>query len=175
VTVKTLADLTAATGLPVDLHLVLDLTVPVADGMQAQGDLIVVPLAELADRVAIRDNATWSDVPADGVEVVRNEAGGNPHTLVADPDMCLWTTDVDDLDGLAVGVLDAMEPVYLLHREHGGTGIAPGRYVVRRQRELIPPVVAPRRVLADDQDRAMPRALRPPVREAPSVWRSVVD
>jgi hypothetical protein len=174
VIVKTLADLTAATGLPVDLHLVLDLTIPVADGIQAQGDLIVVPLAELAGQVTIRDNALWSEVPADGVEVVRNEAGGNPHTLVADPDTCLWTTDVDDVDGLAVGVLDAMEPVYLLHREHGGTGIAPGRYIVRRQRELIPPAPAPRRPVADDLDRAVPRALRP-VREAAPVWRRVAD
>jgi hypothetical protein len=32
-----------------------------------------------------------------------------------------------------------MTTVYLLHREHGGAGIAPGRYVVRRQRELAPP------------------------------------
>jgi len=172
--VKTLADLTAATGLPVELHLVLDLTIPVADGIQAQGDLIVVPLAELADRVTIRDDAHWPDVPADGVEVVRNEAGGNPHTLVADPDTCLWTTDVDDVDGLAVGVLDAMAPVYLLHREHGGTGIAPGRYVVRRQRELIPPVPAPRRPVGDDDDRAVPRALRV-VRDAAPVWRRVAD
>jgi hypothetical protein len=171
---KTLADLTAATGLPVDLHLVLDLTIPVADGIQAQGDLIVVPLAELVGRVAIREDAGWSDVPADGVEVVRNEAGGNPHTLVADPDTCLWTTDVDDADGLAVGVLDAMEPVYLLHREHGGTGIAPGRFVVRRQRELIAPAPAPRRPVADDEARATPRALRP-VREAAPVWRRVAD
>jgi hypothetical protein len=173
VNVKTLADLTAATGLPVDLHLVLDLTIPVADGIQAQGDLIVVPLAELADRVAVRDDAAWSEVPADGVEVVRNEAGGNPHTLVADPDTCLWTTDVDDVDELAVGVLDAMETVYLLHREHGGTGIAPGRYVVRRQRELIPPAPAPRRLVANEE-RGVPRALRV-AREAAPVWRRVAD
>jgi hypothetical protein len=173
VDVKTLADLTAATGLPVDLHLVLDLTIPVADGIQAQGDLIVVPLAELAGRVTVRDNASWPEVPTDGVEVVRNEAGGNPHTLVADPDTCLWTTDVDDVDELAVGVLDAMEPVYLLHREHGGTGIAPGRYVVRRQRELVPPA-PPRRPVDVDRDRATPRALRV-VHEAPPVWRRVAD
>jgi hypothetical protein len=171
--VKTLADLTAATGLPVDLHLVLDLTIPVADGIQAQGDLIVVPLAELAERVAVRDDARWSEVPADGVEVVRNEAGGNPHTLVADPDTCLWTTDVDDVDELAIGLLDAMEPVYLLHREHGGTGIAPGRYVVRRQRELVPPAPAPRRP-AVDEGRAEPRALRA-ARQAAPVWRRVAD
>jgi len=35
-------------------------------------------------------------------------------------------------------VVDAMAPVCLLHREHGGTGIAAGLYVVRRQREADP-------------------------------------
>lgn len=170
---KTLADLTAATGLPVDVHLVMDLTIPVGDGIQAQGDLLVVPLAELADRVTVRRHATWDEVPPGGVEVVRNEAGGNPHTLVADPDTCAWTTDVDDTDGLAVGVFDAMAPVYLMHREHGGTGIAPGLYVVRRQRELVPPVRAPWRPhIAGYRD--VPRALEV-VKTVRPVWRPVVD
>jgi hypothetical protein len=46
---------------------------------------------------------------------------------------------VSDVDGLAIALVDTMAPVYLLHREHGGTGIAPGRYAVRRQRELVRP------------------------------------
>jgi hypothetical protein len=173
VTVTTLADLTAATGRPVDLHLMHDLTIPVSDGIQAQGDLVLVPLAKIAGRVTVHDRAWWREVPPGGVELLRGEAGGNPHTLVAEPDTCLWTTDVDDADGLAVGLLDAMAPVYLLHREHGGTGVAPGQYVVRRQRELVPPARASRR-LATAVHRLVPKALAP-VRPDQPAWRSVAD
>src|SRR5262245_43594719 len=127
-TVTTLGDLAAATGLPVDIHLVQDLTIPVGDGIQAQGDLLVLPLAELTGRVTVRDGAGWQEVPAGGVELLRGSTGGNAHTLVADPNTCLWTTDIADSDALAVGVFEALAPVYLLHREHGGTGVAPGRY-----------------------------------------------
>jgi hypothetical protein len=136
---KTLAELTATTGLPVDPHLELDLTIPVSDGIQAQGDLLIVPLAELPDATLVRPGAAWAEVPPEGVELLRGAAGGNAHTLTADPGTCLWTTQVADAEGLAIGALDAMTTVYLLHREHGGAGIAPGRYVVRRQRELAPP------------------------------------
>ncbi|MBO0868466.1 MAG: hypothetical protein J2P15_07860 [Micromonosporaceae bacterium] len=138
-----LADLARVTGLPVDPHLVLDMVIPVHDGIQAQGDLLVVPHAQLAGQVRAADGAHWQEVPPAGVELLRGAAGGNPHTLVADPDTCLWTSQVSDVEGLAIALVDAMAPVYLLHREHGGTGIAPGRYVVRRQRELAHPAPVP--------------------------------
>jgi hypothetical protein len=32
-------------------------------------------------------------------------------------------------------MIDTSAVAYLIHPEHGGTGIAPGRYAVRRQRE----------------------------------------
>jgi hypothetical protein len=136
---KTLAQLTAETGLPVDPHLALDLTIPVSDGIQAQGDLLIAPLVELTGVVRVRPEAAWAEIPPEGVELLRGVAGGNAHTLTADPGTCLWTTHVTDVEGLTIGALDAMTTVYLLHREHGGAGIAPGRYVVRRQRELAPP------------------------------------
>src|SRR5689334_2155877 len=97
---KTLAELTGATGLPVDLHLMLDLVIPVHDGPQAQGDLLVVPLDEVAGQVTVRARAAWDEVPPDGVELLRGGAGGNAHTLVADPGTCLWTADVEDTTGL---------------------------------------------------------------------------
>jgi hypothetical protein len=134
-----LADLTRMTGLPVAPHLMTDLVIPADEGMQAQGDLLVVPLTVLAGRVFATDGAGWTEVPPSGVQVLRGVAGGNPHTLVADPGTCLWTPDVADADGLAIALVDALAPVYLLHREHGGTGIAPGRYAIRRQRELVRP------------------------------------
>jgi len=162
-------ELTQETGLPVDPHLLLDLVIPVHDGFQAQGDLLVAPLHELADRVRTRGDAAWSEVAPGGVELLRGAAGGNAHMLVADPGTCVWTADVDDADQLALAIVDALAPVYLMHREHGGAGLAAGTYVIRRQRELVPPA-APLHRLDPAIHREVPRgvqqeqAMRPRVR-----------
>ncbi|MCF6467593.1 hypothetical protein FAF44_04085 [Nonomuraea sp. MG754425] len=129
----TLEELTTWTGLSVLDHLERSARIPVIDGLQAQGDLIVVPMP-IAD-VTVWDRAGWRPVPPEGVELLRGAAGGNPHTLVAEPGRARWTADVRDALGLAIGVFTATAPVYLLHPEHGGSGCAPGTYVVRRQRE----------------------------------------
>lgn len=71
-------------------------------------------------------------MPLSGVELLRSAAGGNPHSLVGDGRGCRWSTPVVDRRGLALGVLDADVVAYLIHR---ATGIAPGRYVISRQRE----------------------------------------
>jgi hypothetical protein len=155
---KTLGDLTGSTGRDVDLHLMLDLVIPVHEGIQAQGDVIVVPLAEVAGDVKVQGSARWREVPADGIELLRGGTGGNAHTLVADPGTCVFTADVFDPTGLALGVFEAMATVYLLHREHGGTGVAPGAYIVRRQREHGPAVPA-REVTSVARTAAVPRAL----------------
>jgi len=133
-TTLTLADLTERTGLDVLGHLEREMTIPVIDGLQAQGDLIVIPLDYLAD-IAIAPTAHWREVPVTGIDVLRAAAGGNPHTLVADPGTCRWTTGVRDRTGLALGALTITGAAYLVHPEHGGSGIAPGSYVIRRQRE----------------------------------------
>jgi hypothetical protein len=130
----TLAELTRRTGRDVLDHLERQVTIPVVDGLQAQGDLIVVPYAFVARAVALTTNH-WREVPAAGVELLRSAAGGNPHTLVADPGTCRWTRHVRDTMGLAIAMIETSAVAYLIHPEHGGTGIAPGRYVVRRQRE----------------------------------------
>jgi hypothetical protein len=142
-TTLTLADLTARTGLDVLGHLEREVTIPVTDGLQAQGDLLVIPIALLAPdpqgqtwrSVSIVDAPRWHEVPGAGVEVLRAGTGGNPHTLVADPGTCRWTTGAHDPARLAIGALSTTEVAYLIHPEHGGTGIAPGTYIVRRQRE----------------------------------------
>src|ERR1700677_4711197 len=85
--------------------------------------------------VSIVDSPRWHEVPGAGVEVLRAGTGGNPHTLVADPGTCRWTTGVDDPQRLALGALSTTGVAYLIHPEHGGSGIAPGTYVIRRQRE----------------------------------------
>jgi hypothetical protein len=138
----TLADLTARTGLDVLRHLEREVTIPVIDGIQAQGDLLVIPIALLpldaqwiGRNVSIADSAHWREVPGAGLEVLRAGTGGNPHTLVADPGTCRWTTGVRDPERLALGALRTTGVAYLIHPEHGGSGIAPGSYVIRRQRE----------------------------------------
>lgn len=74
-------------------------------------------------------------MPGADIEVLRAGTGGNPHTLVADPRTCRWTTGVHDPERLALGALSTTGIAYLIHPEHGGSGIAPGTYVIRRQRE----------------------------------------
>jgi hypothetical protein len=110
------------------------LRIPVLGGLQAQGDLIVVPSAMLATPDPIPPEPGWRDVPPEGIVLLRSAGGGNPHTLVAEPGTCRWTTSVR-FDGLSIGAFEATADVYLIHPEHGASGVAPGTYVVRRQRE----------------------------------------
>ncbi|GAA2727813.1 hypothetical protein [Actinocorallia aurantiaca] len=149
----TLASLSRQTGLSVLDHLEQEVTIPVLDGIQAQGDLLVIPLPVVADVVSIRADVRWTGVPAGGVELLRGAAGGNPHTLVADPLTCRWTTSINDRLGLALGLFEASEPVYLLHPEHGATGFVPGTYVVRRQREQVAAARRPGSATADARNR----------------------
>ena len=129
-----LMELLDRTGLDVLDHLERQLVVPVVDGLQAQGDLLIIPLAML--RVVVpHPQAYWQPIPSDGVELVRGVAGNNPHTLVADPDTCWWTTAVHDPTGLGIAVFENTAPAYLVHPEHGGSGVAAGRWLVRRQQE----------------------------------------
>jgi len=132
----TLAQLTQRTGLDVLDHLERQVAIPVVAGLQAQGDLIVIPF-DLVDEAQLSTAAQWLAVPAAGIELLRSAGGGNPHTLVADPGTCEWTTDVIDPEHLALGVLRTRQPAYLIHPEHGGSGIATGTYLVRRQRERV--------------------------------------
>jgi hypothetical protein len=131
----TLSDLTARTGLDVLDHLEREAAIPVVAGIQAQGDLIVIP-ASMLETVTAASFARWQPVPPAGIELLRSAAGGNPHTLVADAGTCRWTTQVDDFPTrLALGIVETTAVAYLIHPEHGGTGLAPGQYVIRRQRE----------------------------------------
>jgi hypothetical protein len=131
----TLGSLSQQTGLTVLDHLEQSVSIPVVEGLQAQGDLIVIPYSVIASSMRLWPKADWGEVPPEGVELLRGAAGGNPHTLVAEPGTCRWTVRMTDSDNLAIGVFDASAVVYLLHPEHGATGCAPGTYVVRRQRE----------------------------------------
>ncbi len=126
-----LAELVDRTSVAALDHLERETTVPVVDGLQAQGDLIVVPFSMIENP----GNVDLGDpVPPQGVHLVRGADGRNPHVLVADQNTCRWS-QYNDATGLSIAYVGNSAPVYLLHPEHGGTGIAPGRWVIRRQRE----------------------------------------
>jgi hypothetical protein len=119
-------DLIERHGVQVDPHLSRDVAVPVAYGLQRQGDVIVIP-------AATSDPAT-TPVARQGFPVVRGEAGGNTHLLLADGGVFY---DPASNAGQELGTLTVGEgaTAYLAHPEHGYAGIAPGTYVIRRQRE----------------------------------------
>ncbi|MBH0123681.1 hypothetical protein M1M07_24795 [Rhodococcus sp. HM1] len=146
---RTLSDITTWSGIDVFDHLDREVSVPVVDGPQAQGDLIVVPHTMLAGVVTRHPWTRTVPVPASGIELLRSAAGGNPHSLVADEDACTWTAPVTDPRGLALGIVEVTGVAYLVHPEHGATGIAPGRYVIGRQRERGTGLYGAARLVAD--------------------------
>ncbi|MFD0857027.1 hypothetical protein ACFQ07_32670, partial [Actinomadura adrarensis] len=76
-------------------------------------------------------------VPVVGVAVVRGEAGGHTHLLLASGDV---RYDAREADGITLGTLQVGDgaTAWLDHPEHGNTGIAPGLYELRRKREVAP-------------------------------------
>ncbi|MFD6673989.1 hypothetical protein ACFWDA_06375 [Rhodococcus zopfii] len=146
---QSLSDITAWSGIDVFDYLDGEVSVPVVDGPQAQGDLIVVPHAMLAGVVTPHPWTRSLPVPPSGIELLRSAAGGNPHSLVADEGACTWTGPVADPRGLALGIVEVTGVAYLIHPEHGATGIAPGRYVVGRQRERSSGLYGAARLVAD--------------------------
>jgi len=123
---NTLNEVMAPHGVEIPEHLVADAEVPVLSGLQRQGDVIVVPMR--AGKVT-----GLKVIPLDGVPVVRGESGGNTHLLVGGGRWASKTTDPAVMGTLVVD--DPAAPAYLIHPEHGATGIGPGSYVIARQRE----------------------------------------
>lgn len=129
---QTLGTLIERHGIDVEDHLDRQLTVPVLTGLQRQGDVIVIPVAKHG---ATTDIATYP-VPAGGTPVVRGEAGGNTHAIVADgPVFC--DVRAASATNLTLALLTVPEGsiAYLAHPEHAYSGIGPGSYTIRRQRE----------------------------------------
>lgn len=131
-TVKTLATLIDRHGVDVLEHLDRDVAVPVINGLQFQGDVAVVPTKHPVHKAA-------APVPAAGIPVVRGEAGGNTHLLIADGQGVLWAPapELRDPAALDLGTLTvpAGSTAYLAHPEHAYAGIGSGTYTIRRQRE----------------------------------------
>lgn len=123
----TLAQLIDTHSVDVLDHLDRQVTIPVLDGMQRQGDVLVIPDPTHAPAT--------TPAPTAGTPVVRGENGGNTHTIVGVGVACdIRRASVGDLT-LAVLTVPAGGVAYLAHPEHGYMGIAPGTYMLRRQRE----------------------------------------
>jgi len=124
---RTLADVIGLTDTDVLDHLDREVTIPVLPGLQPQGDIMVIPIHA----------AVWDaiPVPASGVPVVRGENGGNTHLLVADGPVTWAPNPRTGAQTLGEVTVPDGSVAYLLHPEHGAAGIAPGTYVIRRQRE----------------------------------------
>lgn len=120
-------------GVIVDEHLDRQATIPVCDGLQAQGDIIVVPAVECLEALG----RAVDRIPTAGVAVVRGENGGNTHLLLAEGP-AFYTPDTSgEPSALALGTLTVPDGsvAHLAHPEHGYASIAPGTYEIRRQRE----------------------------------------
>ena len=120
-------EMIASTGVQVCTEQNFDLEIPVLDGIQRQGDVLVSPAKVTATTL----------VPALGTPVVRGENGGNTHAIYADGPVYVDVMAGSARD-LRVAVLSVPEgsTAYLGHPEHGYMGIAPGNYEIRRQREM---------------------------------------
>jgi len=123
----TLAEAISRFDVDVHEHLDRDELIPVLSGLQRQGDVIVIPAAKVT---------ATTKVTSAGHPVVRGEAGGNTHLLLAIGDVFFDTKPVS-AQNLVLGVLSVAPDAeaFLAHPEHGYLGIAPGNYEVRRQRE----------------------------------------
>lgn len=123
---QTLGELVSAHGVEVLEHLDREANVPVSGGLQFQGDLAVIPVrAPSRERLA--------EVPPAGVAVIEAVGSGHEHRLLASgPGTAVFGLAGGGMD---IGWLEATEPAFLAHPEHGYLGIAPGSYVLRRQRE----------------------------------------
>lgn len=126
---KTLAQAITYYGVDVDPHLDRQVTISITNGLQAQGDVIVVP-ASMTLPVAA------TPVPASGIAVVRSESGGNTHLLLPDGPVMFDQRQIS-VTNLVLGILTVPfgSIAYLAHPEHAYSGIAPGTYELRRQRE----------------------------------------
>ena len=126
----TYATALARSGVSVPAHLDADAAVPVLTGMQAQGDLLIVPVRSMPRRLE------WTVVPDAGLQIVRGEATGNTHWLHRgfDSTGVRWASDPD---GVRLGYLDVPDggSALLIHTdEHGANGIGPGHYAIHRKR-----------------------------------------
>lgn len=116
-------------GATVPDHLIADAEVPVLTTVQAQGDLLIVPIETTTAKLL--------PVPDEGVQIVFGEATGNSHFLHRGFDSPgVKYARVEDGQRIAVVQVPAGESAQLIHTdEHGSNGIGPGLYGIHEKRE----------------------------------------
>src|SRR5690348_12124660 len=123
-TITTLAQAIDTHGVDVLDYLDRQAAIPTVTTLGRQGDVLILSRP--------RGKKATTRIPQAGFPAVRGENGGNTHLLLGDA--CYDPRDVTatdlDLGTLTVGA----DGAYLAHPEHGYLGIAPGNYVLRRQR-----------------------------------------
>lgn len=125
----TFADALQKVGVSVPEHLIADAEVPVLTGVQAQGDLLIVPIESTGAELA--------PLPAKGVQVVFGEATGNSHWLHSGFDSPgIQFARVEDGQAIAVVLVPEGQSAQLIHTdEHGSNGIGAGLYAIHEKRE----------------------------------------
>lgn len=125
----TFADALQKVGVSVPDHLISDAEVPVLTGVQAQGDLLIVPIEST--------KAKLTRLPVKGVQVVFGEATGNSHWLHAGFESPgIEFARVESGQAIAVVRVPEGQSAQLIHTdEHGSNGIGPGLYAIHEKRE----------------------------------------
>lgn len=137
-TTYTMADV--ATAADADLgHFAAELAVPVTERLQAQGDLYVIPAG---DDVSDWVPAAAEPLPPAGITLVTGR-GGHAHCLTGSGPV-YWAPDPAGGQTLGTLTIPPGSVAFVFHAtetlprrlaEHQANGIAPGTYVIRRQRE----------------------------------------
>jgi hypothetical protein len=137
--VQKLSDMISRHGFQIPGELDREAAIPYRGGLQAQGDVIIVPAVMTSDGTRLFDPG--DPIPAEGVAVVPAAPGRHEHRLFADQGPCYWARQIVIPQGLTVGALTvpAGSLAVLAHEQHGFAGIAPGAYVIKRQREFTGP------------------------------------
>lgn len=106
-----------------------DAEIPVIDTAGIQGDVTLL---------RVTTSPATTPIPAEGILVVRGEAGGNTHSLHGNG---FWDTDRRGVlpPGLYYGTLTVPEggTVLLSHCQHGGLLVSEGTWEVGGQRQWL--------------------------------------
>lgn len=109
----------------------LDPHVPISSRAQAQGDLLVLP-------VAAGTFIDWAEIPSKGVQLMQRASSANSHWLVRAPlaTGVRWAACAPPGNTVAMLLVPDAELVWLVHtEEHSVIGIGPGEYRIQRKRQ----------------------------------------
>lgn len=109
--------------------------------MIAQGDVMLIPLIRVKGELVPRPNGPRGCVLAEGEATGHHHRIEDPGARLFEPKgTCHFYIEGNeelqlDSAGLGVTLLDLEQPGTLVHEEHGPHALAPGKYLVIRQRE----------------------------------------